>query len=602
MSKHRISFTFVFLVHILLGIVNTSANDELADLESLFTPNVTIIDYTLSPSNTGVRFDNATRVLIIDDNRYPYPAQILQSIGRYSHRQNQLFLEVTETLPDADEVRNRSRSWVWSFDLRTEAFSRVRPLCNTPSRLSLSEIKARWIYVTDPVTGQARLCETASGIKSEPLPKAFSWEVQPPFSTDPLPVFDSPDGRWLLLFGERDDQIQVQSFDIQTQDLMNLGTISCSFCVEHGSVRWFGTVVQIWSWDYKAGDTAIFSANVIEANSLALAVTRSEYSPEFYDNPPRYDYVNYVTLGDFWHVECQHVIYDILSGQTQITEMGPLCRLEWGTLNGIGYYRDTTRGTDGIAALTVFNADTLETEVLYENEIEWISWVSPDNHYAAVVLDNSGHIDTPPFLDPLFSWGMPASPTFAYIDLTNDEVLYEIPTGWNSCDASLGGPNFDWSAGLSISSVQPCTGIGPTGAIFPRSDNTFLAIGNKESNPSDASFGVARQVADSVSVNDGRIIQARLLEGQLIPYTMDFVLSENSDEIEGTTKFSLIPLDGSKPIEITNAIPIDYYRQLTVTDIYPTENEVRFLIQAGAYSQVGWNTAHVTVKIAMPNH
>lgn len=588
-NKMRLSL-ILLLFHTLSSFIYSAANDELPDVEALFTANVEIVESTDNHPQSNIRSDNDARILVIGDRDYSYPVEI-KTIFRFQFRQDQVLLEVIEPLPDTDQARSRSRQWVWSFDLQTETFLRLLPSCNNPAQLSLRDVEARWIYVTGVSTDQTHLCETASGHKSDPLPVKL-WQVQPPFSTEPLPVFESPDNRWLLLFGEADNQTWVYSYDIQAQRLMDLGRIACNFCIERGSVEWFGTTVTIWSLNPEDDSIAIFSANVAEADSLNLAITRPHYSPAFYDDPPRYDYVNFTTPEDIWETQCQRVIYDILTGQKQVTEMGSLCRPEWGHLDGTGYYRDVRRGAEGIAALTSFNGDTLESAVLYEGEIEWIDWISPDGRYAVVVLDNSGFIDTPPFLDPLFSWGIPQSPTLAYVDLSTQQVMFEIATGWNGCDAPLGGPNFNWSAGLSATSLQPCISIGPTGAIFPRGDNHFLAIGDEEPTSNEAVFGFSTQFADLISIDGGNISHTRLLEGELIPYTADYILSRNWDETNRTISLSLIPVDNSPPIQITHEIPLDNYRQLMVTDIYPARNEMRLLIQT-----TEGNAAYVTVRI-----
>jgi len=387
-----------------------------SDVEMLFTANVRILDINLLPDTNSIQYDNSDRVLRSADRVYPYPDSIQSIYQIFDEESELLILGVVESLPDTAETTNRSTSWIWMFDRQTGTFMRNTPLCGNPIKLGPEYIDSQWVYVTTPITGQVYLCETMTGNISESLPANFTWVVQPPFSTLTLPVFTSPDGKWLLLFGETNDHIYIFSYDISSQALTEQGQIPCNFCVERNAVRWFDTTAMVSTWT-SASEHIIYSVDVTQANSLQQRVMRPQYLPEFYEDPPRYDYVNFTTPLNIWETQCQHVIYDIVLAHIQIIEMGPLCRPEYGSLSGIGYYRDVTNGAEGIAALTRFNGETRESEVLYENEIERIEWVSANEDYAIVILDSNGRIDTVPFLDPL-SWSTPEQPKLAYTGLS----------------------------------------------------------------------------------------------------------------------------------------------------------------------------------------
>ena len=584
MSKFKIALLNIVLMFA-LSTIGTSANDGLSDLESFFTSNVRITQYTLFPPNDGILFDNETRHLLIENHSYPYPAEIQSISNSTLDENNVLELDVTEPLPDLNGFTHRTQSWVWFFDIEAETFSRLNPLCGEPSSVG-------WTYIAESGTDNLRLCDNATGNMSEPLPTNLSWEVSPPFSTSPLPVFNSPDGSWLLLFGEENTQTHVFSYNVATAMLTNLGLIPCNFCIEWPSVKWFGTTVTIWR--YSDDVNSIYTANVDEADSLESALTRPYYWPEFYDNPPRYDYVNFTTPDNIWETQCERVIYDVLSHQKQIIEMGSLCRPEWGALDGVGYYRDVTQGASGIAELTVFDAETQTKNVLYEGEIEHIEWVSSDEHYAVVVLDSNGVIDTAPFLAPFF-WRTPISPILAYIDLVNNEVIFESPTGWNVCDESIGGPNFSWTEGTSTTSLRPCSRIGATGAILPRHDNTFLVIGDTEP---DNIYGNS-QFADLVTVSETGVIRTRLQEGRLFPFTSEYVLSRRTNETNQIS-FNLVSVTGEL-LEITNPIHTPESQNIQATDIYPSSNEIRFSISRERSSESDWYTANVTVQVQIPD-
>lgn len=580
---------------VLIGVLTSTAqmSDE-SDLESLFTANVHIVDYRLSSKETEM-YDNAARLLLISGHSYAYPEEI-QSVYHVQPGANGDFLvEVLESLPD---TAGATHFWVWSFAPQTGLFTHLTPLCGHPSRLTVADLDNPWVYVTDSATGGVYLCEAATGHLSQPLPSGQSWDVQPPFTTEALPVFTSTDGQWLLLFSQTDHDTRVFSYNTTTANLTEIGVLTCHFCVEWHSVRWFDTTAILWSVDESRH--AIYSMDINQPGSLELVLTRPQYLLEFYDNPPRYDYMNFTTPENIWDTQCEHVIYDIQSHHKTVTDMGSLCRPEQGTLDGIGYYRDVTRGGEGIAALTRFDARTQESEVLYEGEIELIAWVSPDEHYAAVVLDSSGHIDTPPFQAPLFNWGVPEAPTLAYVDLVTDKIIFADWTGWNWCDLPLGGPDWNWNAGLSDTRLEHCSHIGPTGAILPRGDNTFLVIGNKE--PQYAFFNAdPTEFADLITVQGDNIDRVRIAEGELTPFNSEYVLSQTWDENQTPVshRFSLISTDGSPAIPITNAIVTDTYH-LSAWAIDPSANQIVFYVSPDPQLEKDWWNAFVTIQVDMP--
>ncbi|MCA9904866.1 MAG: hypothetical protein KC547_13510 [Anaerolineae bacterium] len=585
------------LLCLLSLIVNMSEARDNSDVEQLFTSNVTIVDLNFAPTAADARHDNSERVLTIEGQRYLYPEDITRINLVRRGQDSRFVLGVTESLPDTAESSNRSRSWVWFFDPQTEEFSRINPLCGQPAQLLFEYFDVPWVYVTDADTEKVYICETATGKRSEALPMALTWEIQPPFSSLPLPVFASPDGHWLLLFGEEVDQIHVLSYNIAAETLTELGVLPCNFCVEWQAVRWFDNKAMVWTWNAHS-DHLIYSVDVTQAGSLELAVQRHQYLPEFYENPPRYDYVNFTTPENIWDTQCERVIYDVLSGETQTIDMGSVCRPEQGSLDGIGYYRDVTRGAEGIAALIRFDAATQEREVLYEGEIELIDWVSPDEHYAALAMGSNGWIDVLPFLSLDQAWGLPESPKLAYVDLITDTVIFETWTGWQWCDAPFGGPDWSWSGSISETAVETCSSIGPTSAIMPREDGTLLNIGTIE--PQDSFiYRDPTAFADVVTIQAGNIQRTRIAEGGLIPFSTDFVLSYDWDSTQRTRRYSLIPVDGGSSIEITTEIAVDDYA-MYVTDVYPWVNQMRFYISPKPELERDWYYADVTIQVEVP--
>jgi hypothetical protein len=602
MNRIRSVVTLVLLWCLLSSVSGSLAETGISDLEQIFTSNVRIVESSITPTfrankaddTHNIVFDNDQRLLAIDGQSYLYP----DGIGYINHAQSgqneMIEINVTERLPDTVDVI----SWIWYFNLDTKAFTRYTSLCAHKRSLDHVSLEPLWVYATDDDTERVRLCETKTGKVSVPLPSGYSWEFPPKINSDSPPPFVSPSGSWLLLFGQADGNTHVFSYRLETEILTALGVMACTGCIDWGFVDWLDTSVMIWSVDIE-NQHAIYSADITQENSLELAVSRPMYAPEFYDEPPRYDYVNFTKTGkywdNFWETRCERVIYDVLSHEKVIVDLGPLCRPEQGEMDGIGYYRDITSGAEGIAALTKYDSRTRESEVLYEGEIELILWVSPDDRYAFLVMDSDGVIDTAPFLDR-FSRGIPAEPTLAYVDLVEDRVIFENWTWWRWCDASIWRLGWNWFDGISETSVDKCQNVGPTGAIFPRGDNTFLVIGNKEPYsefvPMDPTM-----FADLYIVQGTKVEKTRIVEGDLLPFTEEYFLSRNRDETQRTINYSLVPANGQAPIAITNPISVEEFPHIHITDIYPSENRIRFSVTPNWEIGKDWSNAFVTVQV-----
>lgn len=600
-------FLLALLMWTMSTIESAAADGGVADIDQLFTTNVAIIDYGLSLPDSNIGYDNDARLLFVGDRRYPYPEVIVSVTSASQPVDERITLIVRERILETVSSTNDWQPSAWYFDTQTQSFARVINHCIGQGDWSDFRGEDAWIFVSEANSGLVRLCEPTTGTTSAPLPAEFTWEIPPPFSSRLLPVFSAPNGQWLLLFGEYNDQTYSFSCDTSSDTLLALGVIPCDYCLEPHGIRWFETIATIWSWSSDTNTHTIYTVDVTRANSLEQEITRIEYLPEYYADPPRYDYVNFTLAENIWDTQCERVIYDVLADETRVTEMGSVCRLEYGSQDGVGYYRDVTRGAEGIAALIRFDARTGDHANLYEGEIELIEWVSPDEHYAAVVLGSNGQINIVPFLPPQVAWGLPEPPKLAYLDLVNDIVVFEHWTGWRRCDAPFGGPDWSWSGHISDTSVDWCRNIGPTGSIMPRADGTLLVVGTLEAQHDYpyTDFGYVdsdpRAFADVVNVQAGQLERTRIAEGyNLIPFSADYLLQQEWDHVQRTLQFILIPVAGGSPLEITTPIPIDDYQYISLTDIYPSTNQLRFTFLLAPGSGRNWSRADVTVQIVIP--
>jgi hypothetical protein len=592
----------VLLLSPLIATAQPEADGATAAVDRWFTSHVEIVEYAVRPSAPPIRYDDTARVLFVGDRSYAYPEAIESIYSASGIADGQIVLDAREPLPDTATTTRRSRRWVWYLDPRTEAFTRFASPCDQQKDLHRSDLVFDWKLVQDTDTGLTRLCSRATGETSDPLPANLAWEIEPPISGLFVPVSASLDGRWLLLFGEESNQVHVFSYATASGRLLELGRVVCSLCIERNAVRWYGSLVTIWVWDWESDIHRIYAAEIDRAESLELAVTRPHYLPEFYDDPPRYDYVNFTTPEDLWETQCERVIYDIVSAETRIFDMGPVCRPEHGSLDGVGYYRDVTRGMDGVAALTRFDARTGEREILYEGEIELIEWVSPDERYAAVVLGNNGSIDVLPFLALDAAWQFPDIPKLAYIDLVSDTVLFESWTGWRRCDAPFGGPRWSWTGLVMENAVGLCDSIGPTGALLLRDDGSLLSIGTLEPQHFFPDIdGDSTLVAEIVRIKDGNIERTRIAEGRLIPFSANDVISVEWDPLERTMSYILVPVAGGRAIELTHDIPADDFQRIALTHVDPSLHQLRFSFWPEPNRDRDWSSANVTIRVALPD-
>ena len=600
MKRSITLFTVLLALGVLYGASPGSATEDTSEFERLFSTNVRIVDYTLSPDEARVRLlrDNRTRRLTVGDNEFPFPDLIHEIAQIRENIAGVLRLSVMETDPGHSDSGS-TRRWVWFFDPATQTFSRYEARCGESPHWRRWDQDRTWVYFADPTTGQTRLCERETGRLSAPLPSGISWDASPPISTGPLRPFTSDDGQWVLALGEDENITIAYSYNPATDTILELGAMPCTYCIELRAVRWFGSTVMIWSVQNieTRSEHIIYSADMNRAHSLRAALSRTTYLPEFYDDPPRYDYVDYTIPDDWadvWATTCQHVIFDVNTQQRRVTDKGPLCHPEYGDLHGLGYYRDVSRGAEGIVGLTAFDARTQEREILYEGEIEWIEWVSDDERYAVVALDDNGRVDALPFLDPGY-WNVPDTPSIALIDLVTDQVVFENWTRWNICDEPFGGPYWVREARVSETSVDPCYSVGPRGAIFPRGENPFLVVGYNL--PANAQGNVRiRSIAELISITEaGAVERDQIAEGGLLPYSEDFIISGDWDSDHRTYAFSLIPVDGRLPIPITIPVAVDDYR-FWLTDIIPDRNQLRFFIGREPQDEPAWVSARVTVE------
>jgi hypothetical protein len=581
---------FAYVLVVLLVALRVMADDDLQRMRDLFAPNVRIVSIERHlPVLETLPYNNASRILKANGKEFTYPDQI-DEINYDRLDDSRMILNVTEKLP------NGVRYWVWTFDLDTENWSRFNDLCGNRRNLFLGNESYLWVFTTGE-DSMVRLCEMATGIKTEPLPTNVQWDVYPPFSSGPLPVFVSPDQEWLVLFGLKEEQTEIYSYHVNSQTLTRISTIACVGCFEMDAVDWYDDFVTIESYDYRTNTHILYSFTISQPSTFQQVITRSRYQLEFYKDPLRYEYINFPIEEDIWKTQCERVVYDILANQVQKTPLGPFCRAELGDAKGIGYYRDVSQAGNGIVQLVRYDAKTQVRKSLYTGEIEWVEWISPDEKYAILVLDSDGYISSPPFHSPSYGWGFPDQPRLAFVNIDEDKILFETPVDWLACDVAYGGPDFSWYSGWSPGSNDPCAATGPQITMFPRDNNEYLIIAAANRDI----VGSYIDVAVVLAPEKNPVLQTPLLQGYFIPFNENYLFEFADDYTTSTTTHQMRSVDGQTIIPITKALAWSSYDAFTIKSINALSNQIEFSIVLPSEEDEGKQVAAiVTVEIPLP--
>jgi hypothetical protein len=440
-----------------------------------------IIEPTSSPQPSDLWDDERRELYVVDSETgerraYPYPKNVVSVQWPQVLDDGSWLVPVKEIIPDTD----RLKSWVWSLDLISGAFSRYDWPCNPDDDLYVQTILENpWVFTKDSLTGYVYLCETDTGRVSEPLPEGWDWGLEQPVSV-------SDEGRWLAFLACEADSIcentRVFSYEIATGQLNILGAFASDYRLRFS--RWVDSQVLIVAGkmvEY-ANDVYDYSFYIVDAaqpDSLGYAFALSGVWSEYYDNPPRYEIVGN-TEGDPNGLRCFWTVYTIGTRELATYDLGTLCKPEIGKVGEDAYYRDVPDYRSSSATLVRFNPITGERVDFFTGEIERVVWVSADEKYAELVLDSSGSVDIYPYL-PWDQWGTPTSARLAYVDLTTDTILFDIPAGWTGTEG--------WA--------------GPLSGIVHLGENRFMGVVIDERSGSYASL---------FTLSDGEYVETHLLD------------------------------------------------------------------------------------------
>ncbi|MBC8100425.1 MAG: SH3 domain-containing protein [Armatimonadetes bacterium] len=460
---------FVVLVCCLFTSVNTALQTvNFLDLmpSDIFDASVEIRYTQASVEAVPYAYDNQLRVLALGGQVLPYPPSFDRVLRITAHDDQRFFIEhgiyLGTDYPQQYEV--------WQYDISTQTLTLFTPECgiSADEAAYTGLIEAPWTIVNQ--ASEWVLCNIITGERSSPLPADYLWIFETSVRYMPL-VTISPDKTYVVFMGQIGLQPQSRygrnialfSYQPLQKTLIQLGELSARSSLYFN--EWVDTQVTLTTGETDSiGSLSIYVMDASQPQSVAFAIDGRW--PSFIDNPPRY------VLGfdaPYGSTPCGRRTYDIRSRLLTELDLDGLCRPDYGSADGVGYYRDVPLGESfeccnpvraqvATAPLIRYDSRTGERAELFSGELEQIYWVSADDRYAIVLVDANGSIDLFPYLREIDNNRL-GFPYTQLIDLETDELL--AATSGDLLLGTTSAYSADW---------------GVNHGITPLADGTFIAI------------------------------------------------------------------------------------------------------------------------------
>lgn len=407
---------FPLLVVLVLCIVPTHAQDTSPpnfppDPADLFDPRLQLVDVELIPPIPYT--DDVLQQAFIYDldaqtyQSFPFPAQIDELTGITPWENGKYLL-----------VERLRRAWI--IDPRTGTITPHDMVCD--NLIPAPPAQGKWVALIgwDTQAGvqlDVRLCNTATGEITPPLPDDIDWYFPYPFP--PVEVATSPDSNWLVLIaseGEgtfgRDTYTPLAyafySYEIATGEVLRIGEVPIRLNMDTDINM---PTIGGWVDDTHAlvvhtllGESApndFYNFDVTQAGSLSLFLqgwlqrsTRVyiDYNRS-YQTLETSAQLQFITGSHFeFHQPCILSIYDT-HGFRQF-ELGYDC-LAAHFFYADGAYYTVRADANPSATSTLIRVDSLTGEIteLFTGEIEGFVQLSPDGRYATLMMDDNGQVD-----------------------------------------------------------------------------------------------------------------------------------------------------------------------------------------------------------------
>ena len=451
-----------FILHfIFLFLIPTTIYGQYSDPYTIFDSSVEIRVNELPPISSNFDFDDELRLLLLDNQLVPYPYEVTR-VFDIAQVEGRILLQMYA------KIDSTFQSSTWEFDAETRQFSEFEAFCS-PRTYSLYSLEEQPWTITE-IDNQSVLCNTLNGEISPPLPEGYDWIIDSIFIEPEPKITISPDSKIIAFMGTETGLIQAQSwreiylfsYQLESGLILDLGQFDAEDVLEFEG--WIDSQVIFRTGNTSSiGSMCTLITDATQVDTIYTTLCTQGGGLSFLDNPPRFvlSYENGSLL-------CGQTTYDIETHEQTHINLNGLCRPEFGDIEAVGYYRDIPMGmmTEcctpppvelAEAPLIRYDSRTGERQELYRGEIEAILWVSDDEHYAILVLDNSGKINTFPYLD--YWVGEMQVATATLIDLYTGETIKQAYI--DEWDANMEYAREDWAINHGI---------------FPLNGNSFLSI------------------------------------------------------------------------------------------------------------------------------
>ncbi len=456
----------IAFIGLLFSFTPSQAQTDAIDPSLIFVPPLEI-RHVASPPQEELPYawDDDLKLFEVDGVISPYPDRV-----KGIHSIEQVDVNTfTFAYVYAPDVHPDDVAWVYSRTQHT--LTSFSPVCGETGGLANGWYLSRWLWIIVEQNDTTYLCNRLTGEKSDPLPVNYQWKAD--YWNEPGYIITiSPDWRYVAFIGdvglelqsEYSRDVEVFSFDTQTRKFLSIGTMGAGSSLYFE--EWVGNQVTIANGESNnIGSMGIFVADVTKADSLVYALGDSGgASPVFADNPPRY----FTGYGANSPVPCGQRTYYVETHQLVELHLDGLCHPEYGDIAGVGYYRDVPFGENHECCTAVpadvaevplirYDARTGERKELYTAEIEHIYWVSPDDHYAILLIDQNKHIDFFPYLQDYDTFSNLGYPSVELIDLQKQQPLTILPIYELFQAQSLDEYMRDWAINHSITRMSDGT-------------------------------------------------------------------------------------------------------------------------------------------------
>jgi hypothetical protein len=312
--------------------------------------------------------------------------------------------------------------------------------------LPIRQLDEKWVMIERD--REQYLCEVATGKVSETLPLGWDFVSVHGYFGDSQKMATSPDGKYIVFVGV----YPLSDYLPTPATVFAYNTVSGDIYVVHHIIVQEYTRINRWvdgtdlvfletglnpEWSART----VFLLDVSRTDGYVDALTNVRFAPRYYADPPRLDaFHGWENFGNGVWIACMIQQID-MAALRKIIHVYPdgICVPEYGEPLGVGYYRNVgiVYTFPAPTQLIRYDTATRKQKVLFEGEIERVLWVSEDERYALLLLDDDGAIGTvagyygsmwsnaePHAIYDIFIGCCVTNPPMSIVDLSTGKVFF----------------------------------------------------------------------------------------------------------------------------------------------------------------------------------